>query len=530
MEALLNKVQDAGYDITTVSGVQAIEMWNEIRIKVATEPNEQALCHIISSEHQLSIQQLSKSIDELNQALSILTNIESSYARRADLVLMAKNALSERYLTQGDYAQALKEYVSITQYAIEHGDIDTYASAILGMGKLCESFGDANRALRYYQKIDHVDHALSSRSLRLHYKLHKLSCFVTLNKLPAAREILKECEELSILVSDKLLTGQIMLYQSQLHRQHGNLSEALRILANIPYAVGNIRSNWFACKSRIEQARCLLPSRPALATYLLDNAQRRLQHRSKPELKIELYQAYSDIYAERGLYKESLFYEKLGFETESHLISQIPIADLGANQLRRLARFDLQLKLILSEMENRELKETTESQKHEVAQLQQDVFTDPLTQLKNRRWMESCLKELLIHETEFAFLVVDIDHFKSINDELSHLAGDKAIVNVSTQILQQFNRPGHHCVRFGGEEFLVIVENVDLNQALVHAEELRKNIEQLDWKEVLGERRLTVSVGVTLHRLGENTQRTFYRADKALYRAKANGRNQVCSE
>lgn len=530
MEALLNKVQEAGYDITTVAGDDAIEMWSEIRVKVATEPHEQALCYVISSEHQLSLHRLSQSITELNQALRLLTNAGPNHAERSDLVLMTKSTLSERYLTSGDYSRALQEFVSITQYAIEHGDIDTYASAILGMGKLCESFGDANRALRYYQKIDHVDHALSSRSLRLHYKLHKLSCYVALNKLTAAREILKECEELSILVSDKLLTGQIMLYQSQLYRQQGRQTDALRILANIPYAVGNIRSNWFACKSRIEQARCLIPDRPALANYLLDNAKRRLQHHSKPELKIQLYRAYSEIYAEQGLFKESLFYEKLGFETESNLISQIPIAELGANQLRRLARFDLQLKLILSEMENRELKETTESQKHAVAQLQQDVFTDPLTKLKNRRWMESCLKDLLIHETEFAFLVVDIDHFKSINDELSHLAGDKAIVNVSAQILQLFNQATHHCVRFGGEEFLVILEKVDLDQALSQAEELRNNIEQFDWREVLGSRRLTVSIGVTLHRLGENTQRTFYRADKALYRAKANGRNQVCSE
>ncbi len=50
------------------------------------------------------------------------------------------------------------------------------------------------------------------------------------------------------------------------------------------------------------------------------------------------------------------------------------------------------------------------------------------------------------------------------------------------------------------------------------------------WQDVLGERGLTVSIGITLHREGENTQRTFYRADKALYRAKANGRNQVCVE
>ena len=127
-------------------------------------------------------------------------------------------------------------------------------------------------------------------------------------------------------------------------------------------------------------------------------------------------------------------------------------------------------------------------------------------------------------------MVVDIDHFKSINDELSHLVGDKAIVNVSNELAQHFQFRSASCVRFGGEEFLVILENVTLAQAEAHAENYRERIFKFAWDAILGERGLTVSVGVTLHREGENTQRTFYRADKALYRAKANGRNQVCTE
>ncbi|MCC4821293.1 GGDEF domain-containing protein, partial [Vibrio lentus] len=110
---------------------------------------------------------------------------------------------------------------------------------------------------------------------------------------------------------------------------------------------------------------------------------------------------------------------KKGYRIETDLMKQIPISELGASQLRRLSRFELQLKLILSEQENRELKETTEQHKNTVAQLQQDVFTDPLTGLHNRRWLDVKLKDLLLHEAPFALMVVDIDHFKSINDELS---------------------------------------------------------------------------------------------------------------
>ncbi|WP_243032969.1 GGDEF domain-containing protein, partial [Vibrio cincinnatiensis] len=162
--------------------------------------------------------------------------------------------------------------------------------------------------------------------------------------------------------------------------------------------------------------------------------------------------------------------------------------------------------------------------------LQKDVYIDPLTQLQNRRWLDGKLEQLLEQERSFAFLIVDIDHFKSINDELSHLVGDKAISNVANEISSYFIPYGASCVRYGGEEFLVIMEDISLMQLKVHAESFRKRIANFPWMDILGDRSLTVSIGITLHRRGETTQRTFHRADKALYRAKANGRNQVCSE
>jgi len=97
-------------------------------------------------------------------------------------------------------------------------------------------------------------------------------------------------------------------------------------------------------------------------------------------------------------------------------------------------------------------------------------------------------------------------------------------------LAEHFNFPQASCVRYGGEEFLVILENMTLEQAQAAAEAFRERIFKYHWQDILGERGLTVSIGITLNKEGENTQRTFYRADKALYRAKANGRNQVCSE
>ncbi|MGF1722454.1 GGDEF domain-containing protein [Vibrio kyushuensis] len=526
MELLLNKISDSGLDASSVTGEEAIIFWGHVRQHIATTNQERAQTYIISAEYRSELNQFQACIDELRLALEQLQLPNDS-----ETILSVKNSLSEHLVDIGDYSGALTEYTSSSAIAVEHGFIDEYALSILGMGNLCDAYGDHSRALRYYQKIDGIDHAISSRSLRLRYKLYMLSCFIELGRIAAANDLLRECEELSILVSDKILAGQIHLYQAKLHRQQGNSDEALLSIANVQYSAGNINSSWLSSMVRLELAYCLGDvGKSPLAKLVLHNASKRIQLNSSPILSKHLFDTLSDICEIQGDFKQALAYQKKGYRIESDLMKNVPITELGASQLRRLSRYELQLKLILSEIENRELKETTENQKNTVKKLQQDVFTDPLTALHNRRWLDVKLKDLLLHETPFALMVIDIDHFKSINDELSHLVGDKAIVNVSHELSAYFRFRGASCVRFGGEEFLVILEKATLEQAEMHAENYRERIFQFGWQDILGERGLTVSVGITLHREGENTQRTFYRADKALYRAKANGRNQVCTE
>ena len=526
MEKLLSKVSDAGLDPSSVTGEEAIIFWDHIRQHIASSQNEKAHCYLISAEYRSQLKQNRQSIEELKKALDLLTLPDE-----VDEIITIKTSLSERLVEAGSYDEALKEFVDLSTLAVEYSLIDEYAIAVLGMGNLCDIYGDHNRALRYYQKIDSIDHALSSRALRLRYKLNMVHCLIALNRITAANELLRECEELSILVSDKMLAGQIILYQAKLQSRGKNYHQALNTLTKAHYLINEKQAYWLANMLRLEQAHNLTElGKTDYADIILKRTTKRLQRTSSPQLLRQLYDSMSHVFSNQGNFKKALTFEKLGYRVSSDLIRSIPISDLGSHQIRRLSRFELQLKLIMSEQENKELKETTESQKDAVARLQQDVFTDPLTGLHNRRWMDVKLKNLLLNDTPFAFLVVDIDHFKSINDELSHLVGDKAISCVSQELKSHFRFKGASCVRFGGEEFLVILENATIDRAQMHAEHYREHIYNFGWKSILGERGLTVSIGITLHRDNENTQRTFYRADKALYRAKANGRNQVCIE
>ena len=472
------------------------------------------------------MKQHQQTIDELFLALTLLEQPDNT-----EFVLFVKHWLSKAFIEQGNYQLALNEYISSSIIAVERGFIDQYVQAIMGMGNLCFFYGDCARALSYYQKIDGIDHAIKSRTLRLKYKIYQLSCYIELNKIKPAKQLILECIDLSILISNKSLSVRVCILQARLYRHEKKYRKSLLSLAEARKNVHEGETNNIANLLQIEIALSLYKiNKVHIAKLLMENVEKKIDTVNSLVLKKALADSLSYLYEQLKNFENALIFEEKGYQTEISLIRNIPIGELGAAQLRRLSRYELQLKLILSEIENRELKETTETQKTAVAQLQQDVFTDPLTDLHNRRWLDVKLKDLLLHDTPFILVVIDIDHFKSINDELSHLVGDKAIVNVAHELSLHFKTRNASCVGFGGEEFLVIIENLSIEKATDLAEEYRERIYQFHWQDILGERGLTVSIGVTEHISGENTQKTFYRADKALYQAKANGRNQLCLE
>ncbi|RBY86701.1 hypothetical protein DQ244_18675 [Blastococcus sp. TBT05-19] len=164
------------------------------------------------------------------------------------------------------------------------------------------------------------------------------------------------------------------------------------------------------------------------------------------------------------------------------------------------------------------------------AQLAEEVVRDPLTGLHNRRHLEQVLGDDLgagSHAGGLAVLAVDIDHFKSINDRFGHGAGDTVLAAVARR-LQAAVRDGDTAVRLGGEEFLLVLPDADREQAVRRAEQLRSelaaSVHPLDGEDV----RVTISVGVAVRPDdGGSASALLKAADRALYTAKATGRNRV---
>ncbi|MFW5824987.1 MAG: GGDEF domain-containing protein [Marinobacter sp.] len=175
---------------------------------------------------------------------------------------------------------------------------------------------------------------------------------------------------------------------------------------------------------------------------------------------------------------------------------------------------------------NRELK-------HANLELAELATRDPLTSLPNRRTvMEQFEREVARSERQtpgpraLGISVLDIDHFKRINDTFGHQAGDEILRKVSRTI-EATIRKGDYIGRIGGEEFLLIFPDTSPEHAVPAAERIRRAVEGLRFDELPEGYRVTVSQGVALHQSGESLESTFKRADEALYQAKNSGRNQV---
>lgn len=160
--------------------------------------------------------------------------------------------------------------------------------------------------------------------------------------------------------------------------------------------------------------------------------------------------------------------------------------------------------------------------------LEQAALTDGLTGLKNHRAFQESLHSLVQmaerHQEPLSLIMLDIDYFKQFNDRFGHPEGDELLKQVA-EVLRQSARAYDVVARYGGEEFALLLPNTPLPQAVQVAERIRAQISQIQNPHAP----ISASLGVASYRAGTAPATLLYEADAALYRAKHNGRNQVCT-
>lgn len=248
-----------------------------------------------------------------------------------------------------------------------------------------------------------------------------------------------------------------------------------------------------------------------------------------PSLRLGLIEAW----IERHGFTDLIDVDDIGLNINAHTQNIFPLFEISMEEINDCAQLiersraeliNLSTELIASVME----------QKNEVERLRKQVTQDAMTGLSNYQHFYDLLHQEIYRSVRYksplSLLITDIDNFKGINDAYGHLAGDHAIIAVAN-CLKRSLRASDLVARYGGEEFAVILPETDLDGALTVSERMRKEIQSLNIAYEGTAISLTMSFGVTSPVLGQeiSAREMVKRADRALYEAKAKGKNISCA-
>ena len=213
----------------------------------------------------------------------------------------------------------------------------------------------------------------------------------------------------------------------------------------------------------------------------------------------------------------------------SRLLS-IP-ADVATSMLSASHELCLNFLQILSERLRNNNQLVCEEQFH-IRCMEEYAKIDPMTGLHNRRWLEEMYTREInrsnVGNFSLTAFMIDVDHFKNVNDTYGHLAGDQVLISVARTLTRSL-RPSDMPVRYGGEEFTVFLPGTTTDNAKIIAERIRSNVENMSVVLPDGDViPVTVSIGFAERVAGDSVATLIERADQAVYQAKENGRNRVC--
>jgi diguanylate cyclase (GGDEF)-like protein len=489
---------------------------------------------------------------DIEANLASATAIERAARDRGETILQLRARLIQADMAQrnGDRSGAAQTCLEIHRQAQDMESPALLARSHFHLALTYHYLGDhaasLENAISAVELLD--DHA--PPGLRLMYLIRLANSLGDVGFIDAARERYLEAEQIAIAIDD--LTRRLLVLNNRAYTefQAGELAAAATVVermrvvaaalgrdfliierdtvANIEIGLGRYAaaeqtllsvpdtSLWYEVHDLAEATLTLARAQRCLGA--LDRAQQSLdrsrtlgEERKLTGIRVAVMAEQAELYAASGAFEQA-FQEYKRYHAAGE---QLRSAQHEARAHTRQVMFE------------------TAQARNDAERYREQALRDPLTGLHNRRYVDDHLPTAVALAAEtrspLTIAVVDIDHFKRINDTLSHDVGDDVLVAVAhlLRTAQQTLSDTGFVARMGGEEFLVVLPGVGAGQAADRLEVLRQAVSLHRWQPVTGELAVTVSVGATTT-LGDRAVATLLAdADRMLYAAKNAGRNRV---
>ena len=503
--------------------------------------------------HQQLLGNMTEATQDYAEALTLARRLGDE-RQRADILSLR----GEMYSYQGEMAEGLMELIDAHR-RYEGLGLENKGREVLGkIANTYRRMGIYERAQGYFQELEHDYRTLGNEEQLVDIHTQQGLLYVETGEYDKALPLMAEAEiyylaqqQEGMLAWSRIEMASVLLNQGKPAQAMTKLEMASSLLHQGEGADSVTRGHWDIVMATVLEAM----GKPAEALPYLERAERVFARERNLRFLAWIHEVRARVYERQGRIKEALLSLKQYVQTR-HELEQM-LREQRSLQLR--FEFDLARK----ELENQTLRANQQLQAEKLKQLQERrhwqylvvallilmmgilvlhqrsrtrkmhrlAMTDELTGIHNRRQIQAKGRKLFSQAREggkpFCVLLLDIDYFKKVNDQLGHHVGDLVLTAVAQCIEDQL-RSLDLVGRNGGEEFLVLLPETRLDEAAEVAERIRLQVSRLRIEEVPEDHPVHISIGCAQYRPQDgNLGELVRRADEAMYQAKLAGRNRV---
>ena len=465
---------------------------------------------------------LEKAID-LGRRQKLIADLPAALDRAAEMALV-----------HGRFDLAMRYWVECLELAMHTQDTAMCVRGHLGVGKIYFALEDYQQAKSHHLRSAGYGLAFYDATMYCSIYLCLATDYLRLGQIASAFVALKIAHDaLPDIEGFEAWNVELAVYYAEAHCAAGHVEEASSWLDQALVLSDNPSPlfRWSRALALLAQGAFHAQSpHPEMALEPLNNA---LQAASAMNASWQILQAHRllhRLHKAAGHFELALNHHRALHQCQITLQQRTREQQLQRTTQRRLHKLEQRMELEQARHENHHLMARVQTHEQTIQNLASAAQTDPLTGAWNRRALEDRLHSLHSdarrQQTAMSVLMIDLDHFKEINDRFTHLVGDQVLQKV-VQLISQTCRNNEFVARYGGEEFTLLLPGAHLEAASHVAERVRHTVADYAWEALHQDLQVTVSIGAAALRADEPHQALLARADMALYAAKRAGRNRI---